>query len=329
MRAVSWTIVPILLMAGCSGGEATSNTAPEPSSVVVADEIADGATLRGIVIDDSNAPVKDAQAFVKELDLLAQTDEAGGFVIQGIAEGAYTLFVSKLGYESAAKNFKVAPSEELELTVILTPIPIAEAFHETLIKSMEIQVGVSWAILGDFGQGCIAPGVTCQGVGISNIATLSGPNIKFASLDPKESPLATVLVEETWVANSAICAKAIQTGIYNPKTTNTANPSSTNPHYWTNYPHPTWKITSPVVMRIPRFEEGNPDSIDDPTRIERNDNDELTVKGDWTLRNFPPGKGLTNAPADGNCFTQQKIDIYWTNFYLEPGPLAFSARPDA
>ena len=160
-----------------------------------------------------------------------------------------------------------------------------------------------------------------------------GPGALRHYHDPERTPVATIILEQKWLPNSAICAKAINVGLYNPKAPSTANPSATNPHYWTNDPHPTFKITSPIWMRIPRNETGNPDAIDDPTRHERylkeDKEDWLPVKGNWTVRDFPPGKGLTNQAADINCFTQQKVDIFWTAFFLDPSPIDFSARPDA
>jgi hypothetical protein len=53
----------------------------------------------------------------------------------------------------------------------------------------------------------------------------------------------------------------------------------------------------------------------------------MLARGNWTVRNFPPGKGVTNLLADVNCFTDQTFDLLWTNFYLDPAPVDFSARP--
>lgn len=323
-------LLMVAAVAGCVGSNADAPAAAQPSATVVVQEGAlEAGSILGTVVDDSNSPVEAALVLVQEVDARATTDAAGSFAVNNVDPGTYTVFVSKLGYESAAKRVDVAAYETSAVTFRLVPIAIAEPYSELIIKVMEILVGFSWSIGGDFNNGCIVPGVTCQGAAVSTLQPLNGPNARFVLEEPDHIPLATIIIEEDWIPNSAICAKAINVGIYNPDAPSTGNPSATNPHYWTNDPHPEFDITPPIWIRIPRVEEGNPDAIDDPTRVERNDNDTLEVSGNWTLRNFPPGRGLTNLPADFNCFTQQKVDIYWTNFFLDPAPLSYSGRPDA
>jgi hypothetical protein len=79
-------------------------------------------------------------------------------------------------------------------------------------------------------------------------------------------------------------------------------------------------------MVIPRNASDDPDALDAQWRVDSNGG-KMLARGNWTVRNFPPGKGVTNLLADVNCFTDQTFDLLWTNFYLDPAPVDFSARP--
>ncbi|HEX9815639.1 MAG TPA: hypothetical protein VGB18_01550, partial [Candidatus Thermoplasmatota archaeon] len=177
-----------------------------------------------------------------------------------------------------------------------------------------------WSIGGDSGHGCLVPAVTCQ-------SAASAANHLFAVEETEGTPLAGVVLEASWLPNSAVCAKTLRLRLFSPDVT--TSPTDTNPGHWTNDPHHTWTITSPVVMRVPRADDGTKDSIDSQQRIELNDGEPLEIDGDWMARTFPPGRGLTNLPADFNCFTQQRVDLWFSHFYLDPYPSDYTARPDA
>jgi hypothetical protein len=321
IRIASLLLVASLIVSGCAGGQSQS-AQTEPSSSVIADEgLTDGGTIRGLVVDDQNAPVSGVEIGLKGVAVTATSDDAGAFSIENLEPGEHTLFAQRLGYESSSKQVTVAAQEVVDVTLVLEPLPIAEAYKETIPKSITIDVGLGWSVGGDSGQGCPAAGVAC------NSAAYPGADTKFKLSDPKGTPLASIVFEASWTANSAVCAKTLRLRLYSPGA-NTGNPSDKNFGHWTNDPHPRWKITNPVVMDIPRAPDGTKDAIDSPERMELNGG-ELTVKGDWTARTFPPGRGLTNTPVDLNCFTQQKIDLWMSAFYLEPAPVGFSARADA
>lgn len=321
----SLLVTAAILLAGCSGSQAGT---PNEANATVRVDPEDGGRVAGIVVDDQLQPI--SGALVAVLDEAgtpanqATSDEAGQFDLGIVRAGEWMLAAQALGYESVSKPLRVEVGvDQLEIKFVLTVIPIAEPYHETKTGSILIQYGLAWQVAGDFNDGCIAPGVTCQGIAFPS------PNARFSADDPEEAPLATIVLEETWKANSAICAKAIAIDLYNPDAPSTSNPSFSNAHYWTNYPSKRYGTTSPVVMAIPRNESGNTDAIEDPDRIQKNGGDVLLVKGNWTIRHFPPGKGLTNLIVDANCFTDQRFEIFWTTFYLDPAPPNFSARPDA
>lgn len=321
----SLCVTAAVLLAGCSGSQA--GTLDDVNAAEPLDP-EDGARVAGIVVDDQLQPI--AGAVVAILDEAgtpvnqATSDDLGQFDFGIVRAGGWALAAQALGYESVSKPLRVDPGvDQTEIKLVLTALAVAEPYFETKTGSILIQYGLAWQVAGDFNDGCILPGVTCQGIAYPS------PNVRFSADDPEEAPLATIVLEEAWTPNSPVCAKAIAIDVYNPDAPSTSNPSFTNAHYWTNYPSKRYKTTSPVVIVIPRNESGNTDAIEDPDRIQKNGGDELLVKGNWTIRHFPPGKGLTNLVADANCFTDQRFEIFWTTFYIDPAPPGFSARPDA
>ena len=306
------------MLAGCAGEPKTAT----PAEVPVA---GDGARVSGQVLDPETLPVvsaivslHDAKSF--QLQRNASTDDQGAFDFGKVAAGDWVLAVTAVGFEEATRNITVISGLDQTVRMSLQPIPVGVAYYETQTGTVTIQYGVAWSVGGDFNRGCIQPMITCQAF----VEAASAH--EFTTDDPKLSPLMTLVIEDVWEANSPVCAKSVAVDIYNPDNYGTNSPTKENPHYWTNNPHDSWGITSPVVMVIPREEGGNPDAIDDPARIEKNGGERLWVRGDWVVRHFPPGTGLTNLPVDANCFTEQQFDIFWTSFYKDPAPAGFSAR---
>ena len=306
-----------VVFAGCAGEPAGPASAPPVQG--------DGARVSGTVLDPETLPVvgavvslHDAKSF--ELQRNASTDPEGNFDFGKVAAGNWVLAVSAAGFHDATRNITVLAGVDQSVRILLDPIPVGVAYYETQTGTVTIQYGLAWSIGGDFNRGCIYPMVTCQAF----VEAASAH--EFTTDDPKLAPLMTIIIEDVWEANSPVCAKSVAVDLYNPDNSGTTWPSTDNPHYWTNNPHESWGITSPVVMVIPREQLGNADAIDDPGRIEKNGGERLWVRGDWVLRHFPPGSGLTGLPIDANCFTEQQFDIFWTTFYKEPAPEGFTAR---
>jgi len=310
----------VLLLAGCTSAAPASGP-PEPASTLeaVADET--GGTIVGTVVDEESVPVAAAQVAVKGVEGEAVTDETGAFTITNLPGGAYTVYAGKLGYDASAKQVNVVEGETSTVVLVVAKIAVGEAFKTTQPKSITIDVGFGWSIAGDSGHGCIYPAVTCQSVAVP------GANTNFEVKEPKESPLETIVFEASWTANSGVCARTLRLRLFSPG--EGTDPSATNEGHWTNDQHPRWTITNPVIMTIPRRDDGTMDAIDNATRQELNDGEPLTIKGTWIGRTFPPGRGLTNQAVDFNCFTQQKIDLWLTTFYGASAPFGWSARPDA
>jgi hypothetical protein len=315
---IASSLVLAIALAGCAASpQASPNSAPPV--------VGDGAMLGGQILTPEQLPVvaaivslHDSKTF--ELRRNTTTGSEGHFDFGKVPVGNWIVAIIAPGYEDKSNNVTILAGVDQHIRVILQPIPVGVAYYETQTGTVTIQYGVAWSIGGDFNRGCIYPMVTCQAF----VEAASAH--EFTTDDPKLAPLTTIVIEDVWEANSPVCAKTIAVDLYNPDNSGTTWPSKDNPHYWTNNPHESWSITSPVVMVIPREQLGNMDAIDDPQRIEKNGGERLWVRGDWVLRHFPPGSGLTNLPVDANCFTEQQFDIYWTTFYKEPAPTDFSAR---
>lgn len=308
-----------LVLAGCASAPAGS-----PAEANVAAEGA--AEVRGKVLDDQLRPVVGATVAAQPPNLTVfrqtTTDEGGAFSLGRLPAGEWIVSAVAPAFNSASRAVTVAADEDQDIVLALTSIPVGEAYYETQIGSIYIQYGIAWSIGGDFNRGCLVEGATCQAYASPSA------NRNFWAEDPKLAPLATIVLEEEWTSTSPVCAKAMAIDVYNPDAPSTTAPRKENPHYWTNYPSERWHTTSPIVMVLPRAEADNPEAIDDAARIERNGGDPLMVRGNWTVRHFPPGTGLTNQPADINCFTDQRFEIYWTPFYLDAAPAGFTARPE-
>ncbi|MBI2077346.1 MAG: carboxypeptidase regulatory-like domain-containing protein [Euryarchaeota archaeon] len=281
----------------------------------------------GMVVDDQGLPLAGAAVAVaheSNLTVIANvtSDAQGRFKVGPAPRGDWLLVINAPGFETFARKIKIGDEGfRGELRAPLRPIPVPVPYKETFPTTIHVEYGAAWAAGGDFNQGCLQPSYTC------NAFAYPSANIQLYAADPKLTPLATIVLEETWQANSPVCAKAAALDLYNPDAPSTNFPSFDNPHYWTNYPSTRAKTSNPITMVIPRDEEGNTDAMNDPKRLEKNGGDKLIVKGNWTLRHFPPGKGITNLPVDANCFTDQKFFIYWSTFYYDVAAPAFSALP--
>jgi hypothetical protein len=317
-RSFPGLVLVSLLLAGCSGAKGDIKQETSPG----------GQPLAGQVINDQQNPIANATVLLtgkKDAALVAraQTDEQGLFRLGKVPYGEFVLAVQANGYAAPVPRnillVRGAESDMTHLKITLSPVPVIEPYHITEPKTLTIQIGFAYQVNGDFNQGCISPSVTC------NAYAYPLPNAYFRSEDPAKTPWRAAVIEESWTSTSALCAKTLAVDVYNPDAPSTQDPTRGNPHYWTNYPSEKWKTTSPIVMVIPRNETGNADAVNHPERMAKNGG-EMLVRGNWTVRNFPPGKGLTNLPVDANCFTDQKFDIFWTTFYLDAPPLGFTAR---
>jgi len=77
-------------------------------------------SLRGRVIDgDTNEPLVGATIYIEELEIGSAANVAGGFEIDNIPAGEYTLQVTSIGYQPKTRLIEIIADEELELILVL------------------------------------------------------------------------------------------------------------------------------------------------------------------------------------------------------------------
>ncbi|MEM6398287.1 MAG: TonB-dependent receptor [Bacteroidota bacterium] len=90
------------------------------------------ATLSGLVLDETNAPIPFANVLLMPDQAGTTTGEDGRFLFTDLEAKIYTLTVSFLGYEDVAYEVKLARGANIELEVIL--ISSAEKLREVVVR---------------------------------------------------------------------------------------------------------------------------------------------------------------------------------------------------
>ena len=75
--------------------------------------------LRGVVVDSSGAPLKDADVGIRVRHLLTRTDDDGRFLLRRIPAGELEISVRRLGYEPQVLNVTITGQGTDSLLVVL------------------------------------------------------------------------------------------------------------------------------------------------------------------------------------------------------------------
>lgn len=94
------------------------------SCLLVADASAQTASISGRVQDAGGQPLPGANIVVEESRLGTAAGPSGQFTIHGVDSGTQTLVVTSLGYSRERKQVQVPTSGTVDLTVVLTELPI-------------------------------------------------------------------------------------------------------------------------------------------------------------------------------------------------------------
>jgi hypothetical protein len=132
-RQATWCLgLAFVALAGCMAAEPQTVTASEePASIVAgAVDLEDAATLRGLVLDEQDLPLRGAQVGIPELSLLATTDEGGAFLFTNLPPGSFVVAAARLGYESASRRVDLVANEETTATFRLVGIVVEVAYSE-------------------------------------------------------------------------------------------------------------------------------------------------------------------------------------------------------
>lgn len=113
-----------------------------PRGNAATNELQQTSRLEGIVLDETGAPVADAQVSLKtETSLIAQvkTDTEGKFVFEAVRVEAATLFVHAEGFANFEEKWTFGETNEaandVRLRIVLTPAPVSEAVTITATRT--------------------------------------------------------------------------------------------------------------------------------------------------------------------------------------------------
>jgi hypothetical protein len=81
-----------------------------------------GATMRGLVSDTADIPLANATVELTNRNKRGKTDEAGRFVLTGLARGAYAVNVKRVGFRPQYFYVEVQADGEAEVHVRLAPV---------------------------------------------------------------------------------------------------------------------------------------------------------------------------------------------------------------
>jgi hypothetical protein len=304
VRLPSTLAFAFLLLAGCvSGGGATSTDPGGP--VATGEPIPDAGTIRGVVVDESQAPIAQAQVALAETTLQAVTDEAGGFEFGNLAPGPYVLQAGRIGYESAAKRVDVEPNGEHSVVLALTTLAVVEPYHDTFgpfSGYFECQIGTPTAITP-----CTGDSVHDQDL---NSVVFPGDR-RHLHYNMTSDEWQTMVGEARWAKTSVATSQGMATYPSYLK-----RPTS---HWWC-------EADGPSPIRFVFEKEG--ESV--CNSVSSNANPPPSMKINPLVLVADPGFGgtsTTNPPA--RLMMQQKFELMMTVFYYEPAPSQYSGFPDA
>lgn len=135
-----------MVLAGCVSGETAATTSgPTYTSAAPAAPREDAGSIAGRAVDDEHYPVYGVDLVLATLNLATTSDAAGAFTFNDVAPGDYVLFAQRLGFESKGARVSVRAGEVTNVTVVMTPILVAEEpYTHTNHKTAFIQVGQAW-----------------------------------------------------------------------------------------------------------------------------------------------------------------------------------------
>jgi hypothetical protein len=203
------TILGIVL-AGCVGSQGQADAARGPQAPKAATDDP-SANVRGLVVDDSQKPIADADVALLDIDKVTKTDATGAFAFASVAAGPHKLATQKLGYESVARNIEVG-ADGVQLQIVMVPVAVAQDVYAQLL----------------IGQGYLACGAYLTVVTISNLNvcpwdTNHKPRYEFP-VDKATSK--GVLQEITWSNSQALSTDTYYVYLwYKPICNPTCNPT--------------------------------------------------------------------------------------------------------
>jgi hypothetical protein len=155
------SILIILGLAGCIGQDA--EPAPDADADVAAPAQFSDETgaVEGLVVDQEQLPIPQAQVAIPELGLQTTSDAGGRFTFSNVKPGTHQLFAQRLGYESVGQAVEIVAGEVTATQLVLTKLAVQEPFNMILTQRGLFGCGASWR-----------PGVIYSGIAICGVFSL-------------------------------------------------------------------------------------------------------------------------------------------------------------
>lgn len=126
-RVATTAFALILFLAGCVGPS-------EPRSDRAFEDVDDSrGSIRGRVLDVEIVPIPAVDVTLLDTDFVAATDDEGLFTFQGLEPGEYTIAATKNGYASVATTVAVNAGEVSQATVTMTATSLHVPYHESRV----------------------------------------------------------------------------------------------------------------------------------------------------------------------------------------------------
>jgi hypothetical protein len=137
-------LLAALLLAGCSGGKAKDDAAPDAD--------APGALplLHGYVFDPTLKPLQGATVKVLDTNSSGTTDSQGFFGFDGLPTERFLVVVATLdGYVPQSKQVTLSPEGPTRLNFTLQPVPVQVPYMQTAKQDLLVECQVGTVVNGE------------------------------------------------------------------------------------------------------------------------------------------------------------------------------------
>lgn len=345
LRLVAATLASVVLLSGCAvqdpgvsgaaplGGDGQNKPADagndKPTSV---DAGTGSGSLAGQVLTQEMEPLAGAAAQVVSSEdptdaFYVASDATGKFVVEGLREGRYAVYVSMTGYDSSkVRSVQIKPGETTEAKIVLVKVAVAEPYHES--TSFHTVVTDYWTMYGASGSGGGRGGLS----GRNPIdGTTYTPTHQFRANESGFVTLQSVIVQAKWTPTVTACKFGVRTDVYSPEQdrgkmdqgfgdSDAESQEPTNPYHWDNKPN----VNNPTYLQIQR--EGDPVlAMLGSNRTELNGGSPIGIQGNWTTyTSLYPVDMIGVGVQKFSCAFYQRIETWVSRFFVEPAAAGWS-----
>lgn len=314
MRAFPVVLLLVsLALAGCASSEGANPQGSDgPGPIASGEPIADAATIQGLVVDDSQAPIEGATVAIVGIGLQAATDAAGSFQFVNVPPGPHDITAIKLGFSSTGKRVTVEPSQQLTGVVLtLAPIAVEGPYHE-IFGPYNGYFHCMYGTAAVAGFGFIRTCLFDEGVN----EDVFGADTRRLSFNLSSDNWASMIGESRW--SQGAFATGVGMAIY------PSYEGRSGSHWWCEADG-----RSPLLFR---YEAADPEAKDGlsvcNTQGEIEPVPAMEVNPLQLIADSGFGGTSTEKPPLRLMF-EQRFELMMSVFYAEPAPAEFSALNDA